>query len=323
MKKAESFPMLISIIFSELEKASHIRIDCTAACQTPTAPGGPAIRVTAVNGMSTPVKFRHRLEDLLQEAKDAFYDLLDQVGQVHERALMEMARVYLQQLDQTVVIPGSDGSAKWSSLPVCWSPGQVTCFLDGVESSDPMVIREAILQTRQQASDFATEICQSQEYVSKGQGRPLDPSTMLQGKDNEIPVIKEVLNMPLPLYCAMKQGLNNTRNFTDKEITELSHSIAGKYTTRAGEDFDPQVIAGLIKTPSPEAREELKKFIAGAVRNLNNSIRRERRRFQRAASYVRTVLSDPEGSARLTAQVRPGKTLYTLAMEDFTAKHPV
>jgi len=267
MKTIESFPKLINDIFRELELTSQIRIDCTAADETPLSPCDPAIKVVAVNGRKTVVQFLRMVRKLQRKVLADFQELVPQIAPEDLERLVDMAVNRLQKMIQSLQIT-RDTSPQRYVQSIFWAPAYVHCYLDGVETSDSFVIAEAIVEARGYAWTYHIEIYMFKEKISSFNSNSKRSHINDHDGQENMPEQKIMFNWPLPVVCALMRFFYDNERFEDISFLELSHWISEKFCTREEENLDPNEILKLVENPSRKAIEGLKVKLGECERYL-------------------------------------------------------
>jgi hypothetical protein len=257
MIKIGSFPYLIDDVLGELEMAAQIRIDCIAVSETDLTPNDMRVMVVAVNGMEKAWQYLHLIEHLKTKALARFREVIPQIDPGDLDTFIDQALRRIRRMACSVIIIEYDTCEKVSHRETYWSFGQMQCFLEDVESYDPLVYLDAMGQTSRYAWIYYLEMKRLEERIGSFAGAMLTLPVKSPAEEKNITGQKIMLNCTVGFLGALVRVACDRGLIDRPNVSGLCRWIAENFSTIRQENLSPRSIRNHFDDPSPEMLEKV------------------------------------------------------------------
>jgi hypothetical protein len=272
----DSFPYLIDTIFGDLEMISQFRIDCQAAEENTTKVTFAAIRVAAVNGMDSPRQFMNLLKHLKSEVMSRFREVVPQISPADLDCFIDMALRRVRRIIRSVVVNGVGTEDGILDQPTCWSVLQLQCYLDDVESDDPLCYLEAMVQTRRQAMIYYLELKRLEERIGLFAGNTIFLPGNNLAKQTAFPEKKFRLTCTVPFFSALLRIAYDLNLIEGSNVAELCRWASENFSTVRQDNLSPHSLRNHFDNPSSETLENLTREMETWQKYLAKFVQRQR-----------------------------------------------
>ena len=252
MKKSQSFPHLVDEIVGGLVFAAQIEIgiETLSTCRKGA---NSLIKVTGVNGYSTPRRYCNYLQDLRVTSMTRLREIIPHINPAETEIFFGILLREVRRLLSSVrTIKEEELTPASRAL---FTLSHVHCFCKGEESQEAAIRGEAILQTQRFALIYYLVLSKLEEHLTAACGASIVlPPPMPAAEETEPPI---TANCVIPYIGALLRVFLDKEFITVKSVASLCLFISKNIRTKDQSHISAGRLRKLIDNPSIRHLEQV------------------------------------------------------------------